>query len=208
MANVDERKTDMKDDGPKADSEKVAFTPEQQSRVQELIDDAYKKAFRKASRSSSSAPELDELRKEVERLKGDKLMASVFRAVARHNVVDAEEVAELISRRVALDASGRAVATESPKTDIDDYVHGWLTERPHHLRASFLPGAGSSGARYEGKGRPNLSDPFVWRNMPREDVDRLLKEGVDVHGGGQVFKFKNVGNPFLEARKRRFKTGG
>ena len=206
MANVDERKTDMKDDGLKADS--VAFTSEQQSRVQELIDDAYKKAFRKASLSSSGAPELDELRKEVERLKGDKLMASVLRAVARHNVVDAEEVAELISRRVALDASGRAVANDAPNSDIDEYVHGWLLERPHHLRASMAQGAGSIGARYEGKGRPNLSDPFVWRNMPREDVDRLLKEGVDVHGGGQVFRFKNVGNPFLEARKRRFKTGG
>ena len=208
MANVDERKTDMKDDGHKADSEKVAFTPEQQSRVQELIDDAYKKAFQKASRVSSGAPELDELRKEVERLKGDKLMASVLRAVARHNVVDAEEVAELISRRVALDASGRAVANDAPNSDIDEYVHGWLLERPHHLRASMAQGAGSVGARYEGKLRPNLSDPYAWRNMPREDVDRLLKEGVDVHGGGQVFKFKNVGNPFLEARKRRFKTGG
>lgn len=206
MANVDERKTDMKDDGLKADS--VAFTPPQQSRVQELIDDAYKKAFQKASRVPSGAPELDELRKEVERLKGDKLMASVLRAVARHNVVDAEEVAELISRRVALDASGRAVANDAPNSDIDEYVHGWLLERPHHLRASMAQGAGSTGARYEGKGRPNLSDPFVWRNMPREDVDRLLKEGVDVHGGGQVFRFKNVGNPFLEARKRRFKTGG
>lgn len=206
MANVDERKTDMKDDGLKADS--VAFTPQQQSRVQELIDDAYKKAFQKASRVPSGAPELDELKKEVERLKGDKLMASVLRAVARHNVVDAEEVAELISRRVALDASGRAVANDAPNSDIDEYVHGWLLERPHHLRASMAQGAGSIGARYEGKGRPNLSDPFVWRNMPREDVDRLLKEGVDVHGGGQVFRFKNVGNPFLEARKRRFKTGG
>lgn len=206
MANVDERKTDMKDDGLKADS--VAFTPEQQSRVQELIDDAYKKAFQKASRVSSGAPELDELRKEVERLKGDKLMASVLRAVARHNVVDAEEVAELISRRVALDASGRAVANDAPNSDIDEYVHGWLLERPHHLRASMAQGAGSAGARYEGKLRPNLSDPYAWRNMPREDVDRLLKEGVDVHGAGQVFRFKNVGNPFLEARKRRFKTGG
>ena len=183
MANVDERKTDMKDDGLKADS--VAFTPPQQSRVQELIDDAYKKAFQKASRVPSGAPELDELRKEVERLKGDKLMASVLRAVARHNVVDAEEVAELISRRVALDASGRAVANDAPNSDIDEYVHGWLLERPHHLRASMAQGAGSIGARYEGKGRPNLSDPYVWRNMPREDVDRLLKEGVDVHGEGR-----------------------
>ena len=45
MANVDERKTDMKDDGLKADS--VAFTPPQQSRVQELIDDAYKRRSRR-----------------------------------------------------------------------------------------------------------------------------------------------------------------
>ena len=217
MTGVDELKT-AGNDGSKAESSKVAFTPEQQEKVQHLIDDAYRKAYSRASKNLSTGEELEVLKKEVETLKGEKKMVAILRAVARHNVVDPEEVAEFISGHVAADAYGRVTVKgdegkageESYPMTLEEYVEKWLSERPHHLRSTGGAGGGSQGARFmEGaKTRYNLNDPKVWRNMPREDLDKLLKEGINVHGAGQVFRFRDVSNPFLEARKKKFQSGG
>lgn len=216
---VDELKTDLSD--PNAlygGQQKVSFSSEQQEKVQSLIDEAYKRAFTKAQRSRPSE-EIDRLKTEVDRLKQDKKMATLLRSISRHNVVDAEEVAELLKDRMKVEEdgsfsvigeSGASVINSSgvPMT-VDEYVSSWVNERPHHLRSSGPHGAGSQGARFSSGGsRYNLSDPSVWRSMPREDLDRLLKDGITVQGAaGQTYRFKDVKNPFLEARKRRSAQG-
>jgi len=41
--------------------------------------------------------------------------------------------------------------------------------------------------------------------MPREDLERIMKEGINVQGtAGQTYRFRDVKNPFLEARRRKF----
>ncbi|MBI5971420.1 MAG: hypothetical protein HY884_09740 [Deltaproteobacteria bacterium] len=218
MSQVDELKTGVAGDGPlNADVGKVVFQPEQQTRVQELIDDAYKKAYGKAMRSKGAGEEVERLKVEVERLKDERKSAAILRALSRHNVVDAEEVTELLRNRVRMEEDGGLSIAGStggvqvngfgaPMT-LEEFVGEWLSERPHHLRASGAGGSGSHGALF-GNGsfvRQNLNDPASWRNMPRKDLDRLLDEGINVTGtAGQVYSFKDVKNPFIEARKRRF----
>ncbi|MEE8573961.1 MAG: hypothetical protein V3T30_00995 [Thermodesulfobacteriota bacterium] len=209
MVHVDEQQT--VDTGSTLDSAKVNFTSEQQERVQELIDGAYKRAYSKAVGMKAGGGEVDKLRGEVERLKEHKLSAGIIGAVSRYNVIDSGEVAELIRPHVRMDDDGGlCAASGSGKVAIDEYVAAWLSERPHHLRNSGAVGAGSSGARFgEVKGPQNLTDPTSWRSMPREDFDQLLKEGINVQGSqGQVFRFKDAKNPFHEARKRKFKSRG
>ncbi len=218
MQQVDELKTAAAGDGPlNADGGKVMFQPEQQARVQELIDDAYKKAYAKAMRGRNSGEEVERLKTEVERLKDERKSAALLRALSRHNVVDAEEVTELLRNRVrteedgSLTVAGLAGGVQvngfgAPMT-LEEFVGQWLSERPHHLRASGGGGAGSRGALFGGGSfiRQKLDDPASWRNMPRQDLDRLLDEGINVTGtAGQVYSFKDVKNPFIEARKRRF----
>lgn len=216
MNQVDEHKT--AGDGQGGEFSKVAFFPEQQAKVQELIDEAYRKAYAKASKSRGSSEEVDRLKTEVERLKHERKSAALLRSISRHNVVDAEEVAELLKERVRIDEDGSVkVAGEAGGTRInssghpmtvDEFVAGWLGERPHHLRAGGPAGAGSQSAVFGGgHGRHNLSDPAVWRAMPREELDKLLKDGINVQGSaGQNYKFKDVKNPFLEARKRKLQS--
>lgn len=226
MTNVDERETGrrgtyhsdgsslhLKDDGLKTGGaetphSKVVFTSEQQERVQALIDETYRKAFAKARKESLGGTGLEELKKEVEALQGEKKMAALLRGIVRYNVVDPGEVAELISRNVELNDEGMVVIKKDASNGhmaLEEYVEHWLSERPHHLRASSAIGAGSSGAKFGGKAAYNLSEKDAIRDMPKEDFDKLLKEGINVQGsGGQIYKFKNVGNPFVEARKRKF----
>lgn len=196
---------------------KVSFLPEQQARVQELIDEAYRKAYTKAQRSSSGA-DVDKLKAEVERLREDRKAASLLRAISRHSVVDAEEVAELLKHRVRAEEDGTLkvigqsgaarVNNSGQPMSIEEFVDSWLSERPHHLRGAASSGAGSLGARFSSApARYDLSDPASWRSMPREELDRLMREGVDVQGAaGQNYRFRDVKNPFLEARKRKFQS--
>ncbi len=223
MPQVDELETGGKNDVHEAggESSKVTFSHEQQAKVQGLIDDAYRKAYAKAQRSRTSSEEVERLASEVERLKEDKKMALLYRGISRHNVVDAEEVAKLIGDRVRVDEDGNATVVNGSgsakingsghQVGIDEYLADWLSTRPHHLRSAGSAGAGShrAGLGLNGKFNFNLSDPNVWRSMPRVDLDRYLAEGVNVYGSaGQVYKFRDVKNPFLEARKRRFQSGG
>lgn len=217
---VDELKAVERGDGLKngeAES-RVSFLPEQQAKVQELIDEAYRKAYAKAQKSRGPSEEVERLKTEMERLKSEKKMAHLLRNISRHGVVDAEEVAELMKDRVRMDEDGSfsvlgesgalKVNSSGNPMSVDEYVGHWLGERPHHLRASASHGAGSSGSRFgEGAMKYRLSDPAVWRDMPREELDRLLKEGVNVQGSaGQTYKFKDVRNPFIEARRRKFQA--
>lgn len=211
---VDELKTG--NDGLREEA-KVSFLPEQQARVQELIDEAYRKAYTKAQRASSGA-DVDKLKAEVERLREDRKAASLLRAISRHSVVDAEEVTELLKHRVRAEEDGTLkvvgqsgalrVNNSGQPMSIEEFVDSWLSERPHHLRGAASSGAGSLGARFSSTpARYDLSDPASWRSMPREELDRLMREGVDVQGAaGQNYRFRDVKNPFLEARKRKFQS--
>lgn len=221
MTQVDEPKTEHNGDGLETGPSRTEFTPEQQGRVQRIIDDAYRRAYEKAARGGNTSEEVERLRAEVDLLKQDQKTAVILRALSRYNVVDASEVAELVGGHIKFDDSGNPVVVGSGGSEVidssgrpisvDDYMGRWLSERPHHLRSISSVGAGSGGARFGGSGKASydLSNPQSWREMPRDDLDRLLKEGVNVHGsGGQVYKFKNVKNPFIEARKKRFQSGG
>ena len=214
---VDELKTGNLE-GQARDESRVSFLPEQQARVQELIDEAYRKAYTKAQRSGAAGPDVDKLKAEVEKLREDRKSASLLRAISRHSVVDAEEVTELLRNRVRAEEDGSLkvigesgaarVNNSGQPMSIEEFVDSWLGERPHHLRGAASSGSGSLGARLpSAHARYDLSDPSSWRAMPREELDRLLKEGVDVKGAaGQNYKFRDVKNPFLEARKRKFQS--
>ncbi len=218
MTEVDEHKTGIVGDGLETESSRVSFTPEQQSRMQGYIDNAYKRGLTKGSASND---EVKRLSSEVENLMDYKVNSAILEAVSRHNVVDAAEVSELIRRNVRVGESGEVSAVDgssfgkdgsgSGSVALSEYVEGWLEDRPHHLRGQGTSGGGSGSARFGGGGRRyDLSNPETWRNIPREDLDQLLKEGINIQSGsGQVFSFKDVTNPFHEARKRRFnKSGG
>ncbi len=215
---ADELRTDEAGTGRKnnadTDAGKVIFSPEQQGRVQELIDDAYTRAYAKALRTRGPSDDADRLKKEVDALKHEKKSAALLRSISRHNVVDAEEVCELLKEKVRLDEDGFKVVHQSggvvinsagQAMGIDEFVGQWLGERPHHLRSGAGAGAGSQGARTYSNGlRRDVSDPAAWRTMPREELDARLKEGIVVQGGaGQTYTFRDVKNPFLEARRRK-----
>lgn len=168
MQQVDELKTADKGDGLKnggsADASKVTFMPEQQARVQELIDDAYRKAYAKASKTRSSSDDVERLKSEIEALRQDRLMAQLYKAISKYNVVDTEEVAKLISDRVRMDEKGNiTVVNDSGSARIngsghpmgmDEYLSYWLSKRPHHLRSTGATGGGSQGALFGRKGYP------------------------------------------------------
>lgn len=217
MIEVDEHKTGGAGDGLETGSSRVSFTPEQQSKMQVYIDNAYKRGLTKGS---SGNDEVKRLSSEVESLMDYKVNSAILEAVSRHNVVDAAEVSELIRRNVKVDESGEVSAIDSSsfgkdgsgtaRVALSEYVERWLEDRPHHLRGQGTSGGGSGSARFGGGGkRYDLSNPETWRTMPREDLDQLLKEGINIQSGsGQVFSFKDVTNPFHEARKRRFNNSG
>ncbi|VAW37820.1 hypothetical protein MNBD_DELTA02-734 [hydrothermal vent metagenome] len=134
MQSVDEQKTGVMGEDDAGEPSRVSFTPEQQGRVQTLIDDAYRKAYAKAARGSGVGEELAGLKKELASLKEDRKSSAVLRAVAKRNVVDAQEVTELIGRHVRMDDSGRlsvlADAAEGGEggmpLGLEEYVDRWL----------------------------------------------------------------------------------
>jgi len=206
-------------DGGENISGRVVFNSEQQAKVQELIDDSYRKAFAKAQRTRSSGEDVDGLRREIEGLKEEKKKLALLKAVSKYNVVDGEEIVKLLEDRVRMDDEGHVIVVNSSGSakindggypvGVDDYLSQWLSDRPHHLRSSGGAGAGSHGVGFDhGSGSiRNLGDPTSWQSMPREDLDRYLREGINVHGSaGQVYRFRDVKNPFLDARKRRFSS--
>ncbi|MFQ5353435.1 MAG: hypothetical protein ACE5DR_00675, partial [Thermodesulfobacteriota bacterium] len=109
-----------------------------------------------------------------------------------------------------VNSSGSAKINDSGyPVEMDDFISQWLSDRPHHLRSASGAGAGShgSGFTHGSIGGHSLGDPSSWSSMPREDLDRYLREGINVHGSaGQVYRFRDVKNPFLDARKKRFSS--
>ncbi|HHL39618.1 MAG TPA: hypothetical protein ENJ37_03860 [Deltaproteobacteria bacterium] len=218
MTQVDEPKTAHRGGGPEEggasrEHGRVEFSPEQQHKVQELIDEAYRRAFAKARSAKTTSEEVAEMKKEIERLRREKRRAAVMSAVSRRDVVDADEVASLIAPHVSEGPGGELYVEDgkSGGVPLGEYVDRWLSERPHHLRARGAAGAGSGGARFaEARRRYDLSDHTVWRNMPREDFERFMAEGVSVQGAsGRSYTFKDVKNPFVQARRmRRQQQGG
>ncbi len=200
-------------------SGRVAFNSEQQARVQELIDESYRKAFAKAQRTRSSGEDVDGLRREIESLKEEKKNLALLKAVSKYNVVDGEEIVKLLDDRVRMDEEGHVTVVNSAGSAkindsgypvaIDDFISQWLSDRPHHLRSGSNAGSGSHGAGFNHSStqRHTLGDPSSWSSMPREDLDRYLREGINVHGSaGQVYRFRDVKNPFLDARKKHFSS--
>ncbi len=45
-----------------------------------------------------------------------------------------------------------------------------------------------------------LNDPQVWRDMPDDDFDKIMREGINLNIGKQAFQFKEKSNPFREAK--------
>ncbi|MFQ5428518.1 MAG: hypothetical protein ACE5EZ_06005 [Thermodesulfobacteriota bacterium] len=198
-------------------SGKVLFNSEQQAKVQELIDDSYRKAFAKAQRTRSSGEDVEGLRREIEGLKEEKKKLALLKAVSKYNVVDGEEIVKLLEEKVRMDDEGNVIVVNSSGSakindagypvGMDDFLSQWLSERPHHLRSGSGSGAGSHGVGFDHGNTMtrSLGDPSSWQSMPREDLDRYLREGINIHGSaGQVYRFRDVKNPFLDARKRRF----
>ena len=199
------------------------FTPEQQSKVQELIDAAYTKAFKKAEeklaaksrekkpvKQDTTLPDeaMSQLKGQVEALRSEKKTNALLKAISKHNVMDAEEIAALTSSAVKLNddntisivnenglerlnADGRAMT-------VDEYITGWLTTRPHHIRSGGGQGAGSQSAKFGGDaGGANITTPEDIQNLSDKDFKKLISEGVNVKGSrGQTLHFKEITNPF------------
>lgn len=244
---------------------KVSFLPEQQARVQELIDEAYRKAYAKATQGRDNGDKVAALEAEIAKLKAgkgaadgqqgaqsgqgdtewkkafdqfrtesetklkdyegrlaglneEKKRSAILSAVSKHNVVDADAASRLIWNDIRVDDNGtltvqgdsgqpRISKSGQPMT-VDEFIGEWLSGKPYLLRSAGSQGAGSHGAGFNGQGgvKYDLNDPSVWRNMPKEEFDRLKKEGINVQlAAGQVLKFKEQKNPFLEARRQKFK---
>lgn len=222
MHQVDELKTVDKGEslknGNQTNAQKVEFSPEHQAKVQELINDAFTRAYSKASREMTAPDEVGRLKSEVQVLKQERKTTELFKSIMKFNVVNAEDVAKLLGDSVKLmDDCKVVVVNESgaPRITpaghpmgVDEYVAGWLRERPHFLRPSGAAGAGSHGVKFGpetfGSARHDISDPNLWKRISRDDLDNLLKEGLVVRGSaGQVYNFRDVKNPFVEARRRK-----
>ncbi|MBI5562749.1 MAG: hypothetical protein HY894_07875 [Deltaproteobacteria bacterium] len=219
---VDEPKTDGHGDAARGgESSKITFTPEQQAKVQEIVDDAVRRTHVKAAKTKAPTEEVERLKGEVDRLRDEGRRRVILEAVARHNVVDPADVAELLRGRVRMEDDGSISVTgetggvvinnSGSPMSVDEYVGHWLSERPHHLRAAGNKGAGSASARFGETGARayNAADPRAWREMPREELDRRLREGIKVPGAsGQTYHFRDVKNPFLDARRKKTAANG
>lgn len=219
MNQVDEPKTALKGDGLKNGetdaSSKVTFLPEQQVRVQEIINETFRKAYAKGAQSRMPGEEIERLKTEVEGLREERKNAALYREISRFNVVNAEDVARLLSSSVRIGEDGAAtVVNETGAARINgsghpvglgEFIAGWLSERPYFLRTAGASGAGSPGARSSQSGAHarGVNDPGLYRSISRDDLDKMLAQGIDIQGAaGQVYRFRDVKNPFIEARKR------
>jgi hypothetical protein len=216
---------------------KVTFTPEQQTKIQQLIDEASGRAYAKALKDSEArrtkAPEdtngdkdtslkdaeMERLRKQVDAMRAVSSRNALLTAISKHNVIDASEIAALTERYVrhnddgtlsVINEAGQArLNAEGRDMSIEEMVAEYLRARPHHLRASGTAGAGSAGVGFGGIADSHKPlTPEVVRSMSGDELRAALKDGVVVHGSaGQTFKFKNVSNPFAAARQKVYKKG-
>ena len=201
---ADEQKTDEQ---KKADTAKIDFTPEQQGKVQGLIDEAYKKAFTKASADAAILnAKIKALEgKNKDHGKGDDLTALLSKVAAlekenretkenamRDNLkavaaelgaVSGEEVAMLVSHSIVdgkvVNAEGQPRANkEGNPVSVKELVAEFLAARPYLVKATGAAGAGSSGARGGGG---------VGKEMKIGDYNNLSPKGKAdfIKGGGK-----------------------
>lgn len=150
----------------------------------------------------------------------EKKTNSILRAIAKHNVVDAGEVAELIRHQIKVNDKGELIVqgdSGEPRINqsgdhmtVDEFIGGWLADRPHHLRVEGGAGAGSPGAKFSGvtSKKYDLTKPETWRNMPKEDLDKALEGGIVIDRlNGPAFKFSRKENPFIQKRLENIKKG-
>ena len=204
---------------------KISFSREQQVKVQELIDEAYRKAFAKAAESAKKAngagtdtslvdEQLKALSSQVQVLRDEKKNNALLRAIGKHNVIDSEEVAAFTARFIRLnddnsftvlnEAGQERLNAHAKPMSVEEFIADWLTARPHHLRPSGIPGAGSMGSTF-GPG-VSTAAPLTLesiRGMSAEELNKRVAEGISIQGSaGQTFNFKRPANPFIDARKR------
>jgi len=129
----------------------IEFSEEQQQIVQGLIDDAYKRAYAKTQKTTTGSSEgVEHLRMELKSLMIEKKNAMLLRAISKHNVVDVDEIASLISGNIFMDEFGSLFVGDDMVGDgdiqplirgdgtpvtVDEYISKWLNTRPHHLRS-------------------------------------------------------------------------
>lgn len=210
---------------------KISFSREQQVKVQELIDEAYRKAYTKANEGAKKDSgagkdtslvdeQLKALSSQVQVLRDEKKNNALLRAIGKHNVIDSEEVAAFTARFIRLnddnsftvlnEAGQERLNAHAKSMSVEEFIADWLTARPHHLRPSGASGAGSMGSTF-GPG-VSTAAPLTLesiRGMSAEELNKRVAEGISIQGSaGQTFNFKRPANPFIDARKRAQGKGG
>lgn len=131
---------------------------------------------------------LREKEEEIGRLTGVvrqiKVRKSLEEAARRQNAVDPEQVASLLEERVSLDenyepvvvdGSGQVRFTQSgQRMTIDDLVREFLTDNPHHKKATLTGGAGSA-PNQTASTTPSLIEKINSARSFRE-IERILEE--------------------------------
>lgn len=246
--------------GGNGGAQKVEFSPEQQAKVQELIDGSFSKAYGKAKQefdakltieieklksgnggqpgaekkvepNAEMKAALDALKTRDEQRESERQKekaealheiknARITKEIGGFDVHGHDEIANLVASHFDINPETKEVFVKgvdgSPKISLQtgekmtpkEFLASWLKDRPHYQKAAGSQGAGSQGAMFGPGGgqKYNLQDPQSIRNMPKEDFEKLLKEGVNVHlPSGQTMKFREQKNPFLEARRAKFK---
>ena len=113
--------------------DRTPFSPDQQARVQDLIDSAYKRAYSKATGIGGRKEEVRRLEDEIDKFKEYKKNVLLTTAISKHDVVDINKVIELVSPHLDFDYKGTLVDI-SGAVGAEEYIAAWLGERPHHLR--------------------------------------------------------------------------
>ena len=130
------------------------------------------------------------LEAQVQMAKDANKTAKILAAIAKHNVVDISDVAQLITGDFELDENEQLVVQNpdgSIRIDVnenganmtaDAYLVEWLKTHPHHIKSSGH-GAGSAGSRYgEPDQAPDFSSVESVRNMSDDELKAALRRRV------------------------------
>ena len=174
-----------------------------------------------AEMNAKHKEEKEGLEAQVQMAKDAGKTAKILAAIAKHNVVDISDVAQLITGDFELDDNEQLVVQNpdgSIRIDVnenganmtaDAYLVDWLKSHPHHIKSSGH-GAGSAGSRYgESEQVPDFTSVETVRNMSDDELKAALSEGVTIQGiHGQKFQFKGETNPLAELRRKGIKKQG
>lgn len=179
------------DGGGNTDSSKVEFSPEQQVRIQSLVDDAYRRAFSKASGSAASPLELAALRAEIEELKGK------AQALSAEGKTDTNEemkkAIEELNEKHALEMKGVTVKLAGMTDD--------------KKRAMIL----SAVAKHQVMDAAEVTT-LVWNNIEVAEDGSLTVKGeggapkVDINNGGQPMSLDTYITGWLNERPHHVRS--